>query len=206
MKKSSLAISCTEALSILNQYYAFENQSFSDCFLMPPKDNSLQDGQVLIQEEADTIFLGVQFSEKILKAQEKESLSPHEVCVLAEEMSHFQVLSECVAQDKKISVLELETLGEIDRFLCVMHWNALSFASPKLSYQWKNLHEVCDVVFTGERFREGNRELYIQAENKAFQCLKQAFADKWDCTHYNFERIHTGAQITLKSLRKQFLA
>jgi hypothetical protein len=164
-------------------------------------------GQVFIEELEEEVFIGIQFAKEIVgHMTTSQEVTPHDVSVLAEELSHFKFLADVVENEAKTSLLILETMGEIDRFLCVMHWNHMAMENAKFTNHWKNIHEICDYVFTGDRFHHKDKKLYIDAENLAFKHLKAAFADKWDCTHYNFSEINQSAQNYLQPLRRKFLS
>jgi hypothetical protein len=188
--KKNLLTTCESALRILSSYYTFHSQHPIEQFLMEPLENTSQDGQVLFEENDEDVFIGIQFSKKIIHPHDSNFLSPHQVSIIAEELSHFKLLSDCVQSEKKTSLLKLETLGEIDRFLCVMHWNSFELNSPKINRDWKNIHEICDTVFTGNRFKDENNKIYIEAENLAFKHLKNYFAQHFYSYLFIFYLFH----------------
>ena len=84
-----------------------------------------------------------------------------------------------------------------------MHWDAKEPVF-KLAHYWKNLHHICDHVFSGNRFLQQNLELYIKAETAAFKHLKCAFHKEWDATKFDFSDISKNASSYLKNLRESF--
>ena len=89
--KKNLLTTCESALSILNSYYTFYSQHPIEQFLMEPLENTSQDGQVLFEENNEDVFIGIQFSKKIIHPHDSKFLSPHQVSIIAEELSHFKL-------------------------------------------------------------------------------------------------------------------
>lgn len=206
-EKDSIVKYCEKTLQILNLYYNFQSIPDVKNFILAPQANGQYEGQILFEEREEEVYIGIQFAQEIHEnMKENNSVSAHQMCVIAEELSHFQFISDVVTQGKKTTLLTLETLGEIDRFLCIMHWNHFAGNNAKINLDLKNIHEICDYVFTGDRFQTENKKLYIEAENLAFKHLKEAFSDKWDYSYYNFSSISKPAKIYLHTLRNQFLA
>lgn len=195
---------CNKALQILALYYNFYSLPNIQNFLLPPSEHSTNDGQILFEECEDEVFIGIQFAQHIYSSTNKK-LSAHEVTVIAEELSHFKFLADVIDKETQTNLLTIETLGEIDRFLCLMHWNNFESQNSKLNMEWKNIHQICDFVFTGDRFHGENKTLYIEAENLAFKHLKEAFAENWDNSYVNFTNISQSAKAYLDKLRSQFL-
>ena len=209
--ENNLIKHCERALKILAAYYNFNSIPNIQNFLLAPSETPHCDGQVLFEECENEFFIGIQFAKEIhTRVQQNTLLSAHHVSVIAEELSHFKFLADVVDKETQTNLLTIETLGEIDRFLCVMHWNESLHNSEndtsKINVKWKNIHQICDTVFTGDRFQKGDKKLYIEAENLAFKHLKEAFADKWDCSYYNFSAISKPARNYLTDLRMKFLA
>jgi hypothetical protein len=84
-----------------------------------------------------------------------------------------------------------------------MHWNSQEH-QQKINKNWKNIHEMCDDLFFGERFKSDN-SLYFKAESLAFKHLKKAFHSVWDSSYFNFIEINKKAEKYLCHLRKIFL-
>jgi len=208
MSNNNVVLSCIQILKILEKYYHFSTTNSIQEFLIPPSSSIPEhSGQILFEEdkENEEFFIGVQFGTKIMNEFENnETISINSLSVLSEEMSHFKLLLDTVLNNTSISMLELEMLGEIDRFLCLMHWNQES-SLQKLALTWQNLHDICDAVFIGDRFFGENKKLYIDAEALAFKHLKLAFKDDWDATYYDFSKINGKAKNYLATMRKNLL-
>lgn len=202
---TKLATLCEHALLILNRYYFFPQIPQLAPFILtnPHSPLSKRSGRVLFQDDPQCFFIGIQFDGELIEAvQKQDTLFPHDLAVIAEESSHFKLLIDAVEQDRPTTRLEIEMLGEIDRFLCLLHWNATNMI-PAIHAPWQNLSELCDLVFTGERFQEEDHELYQKAEGLAFKHLKKAFAHQWDATRFDFGHIHSDARAYLAQLRQQ---
>jgi HEAT repeat protein len=65
-----------------------------------------------------------------------------------------------VEENQQVRLNLIETLGEIDRFLCLMHWNSES-SHQKINKNWKNLHQICDEVFQGNRFLPHTHSIHV---------------------------------------------
>lgn len=197
-------------LEILSEYYEFESYPSVMSFLMP-NSNETFDSKVLFQETRDSFSIGIQFSNQIFsdmssiqsKSNNNKKISLNTASVIAEEISHFQFIVNAVENQKKISLIDIEMFGEIDRFLCLMHWN-FKHQTVKIPNRWQNLHDICDAIFSGPRFFNDNNELYIEAEKRAFYHLKTAFQNIWDNTFCDFSRINRSSKEYLKKLRRIF--
>jgi hypothetical protein len=198
---------CEQSLEILNNYYSFSEIPKIKNFILPPSEKEFKKNQVLIFEENNYIYVGIQFSQNIYeKIKKNELLDANDIAIISEEISHFCFLCDLISLQKSTNILNLEVLGEIDRFLCLMHWNYINKKNEKLKIEWKNFHEICDYVFTGNRFSSENINLYIQAENIAFKHLKNAFSNNWDYSHINFSKVEQEAKFYLNQVRQTLLA
>lgn len=220
---------CDASYHILSSYYCYSEKPHFDSFLLPACADLGNAGRVLLEHDTTTneLFLGLQFGlglEENLPAmtghknQNSLQISGHLLAVIAEETSHLQALCDAARLEVGISRLDLEVLGEIDRFLTLMHWNglvgrAMPWAAlkkhtdlhfPPLPNVWRNLHDLCDFMFSGQRFGENTDPLYFDVEALALQHLKKAFVKEWDCTRTDFTRVSIGAQIYLQSMRASF--
>ena len=193
--------------SILSQYYGWSTPPDFSSFLMEPQASLGVGGQVAFLAEGDDLSIGIQFGRDLWKTLEEAPLSSHTLGVLAEETSHFLLCIDAFRHKSPITLLELETLGEIDRFLVLLHWAAWSPPQmPPLGREWQNLHHLCDHVFTGDRFEMGpNTSLYVDAESLAFSHLQSAFKDVWDNSSFNPRSIPKGAVFYLQALRHKVL-
>lgn len=201
-----LALRCEAAIEILSKYYRFCGVSKISHFLLPLSESVGSSGRVLVEEVDSDIYIGIQFGSGFCgENMNSNFLSLHQVAVIAEESSHFQLISDAINQKTQISILELEILGEIDRFLCLMHWNQENL-NHQIQHKWKNIHQICDLVFQGDRFQLENTDLYVKAEHLAFKHLKNAFSDEWDSTNYDFSNINPKASRYLSEFREKMLS
>ncbi|APJ03093.1 hypothetical protein [Silvanigrella aquatica] len=208
IKTNKIVLTCENILKIISKYYNFTECESLENFVLPVS-NSLPDncGQILFEENPneDELFIGIQFGKDIMQDFEcNKIISLNSLAVVSEEISHFKILIDTVQLNSSVSLLEVEMLGEIDRFLCLMHWNEDS-KEQKINNNWQNLHDICDAVFTGNRFTGVNDKLYIEAEGMAFKHLKEAFSKEWDTSHYDFTQINSKAKTYLTKMRKNIL-
>ena len=207
-KAKNIILGCEILLKIMSRYYCFVDCDPIENFVLPPTDNIPGNcGQTLFEDksENDEFFIGIQFGKEIVCDFENNKIvSLNSLAVVSEEVSHFKIISDTVSLNSVISILEIEMLGEIDRFLCLMHWNSIN-NQQKIDRDWKNLHEICDEVFVGNRFTGVNDKLYIDAEALAFKHLKEAFSQEWDSSYYDFSKINDKAKKYLSNMRKCIL-
>jgi hypothetical protein len=206
-----VATLCQSSHHILSQYYKFTDTPPFAAFMLPDSESLGVGGQVLLEEqpEAGEVFLGLQFgsilvSEMQRLEREKALLPCHHLAVIAEETSHLQLFIDTAQRDSSVTTLELEMLGEIDRFLVLMHWDAFSQVLP-LNRKWRNFHDLCNTLFEGERFRSDTAEIYKDAETLAFSHLRNAFARHWDQSLVDFQLVNREAQQYLWKLREDVL-
>lgn len=204
-----LAALCGRAHDILAGYYALpgERPDF-EAFLLPPHDAFGAGGAVLFLEGDDeggsaddegSLSLGLCFGTALVDAFVREGdASLHTVAVVAEETSHFLTLSEAATREVGVSRLELETLGEIDRFLALLHW------SPEARVSTRSL---CDAMFEGHRFDPcAHVALYVEAEARAFLHLRRAFARVWENRAFDASRVDAEAACYLRGVRDRILS
>jgi hypothetical protein len=207
-KTQKIVLTCQSLLNIMSKYYCFSSCESLEDYVLPPSNNISDNcGQILFEENEENkeFLIGIQFGKDIIYDFENNKIiSLNSLAVVSEEVSHFKVLIDTVNLNSSISILEIEMLGEIDRFLCLMHWNT-DGNYHKITNNWKNLHDICDTVFTGQRFTGVNDKLYIEAESIAFKHLKEAFSDVWDTTHYDFTKVNNKAKNYLSNIRKNIL-
>lgn len=205
---SQLLVSTLEgAAQLLARHYEIELDVTLSDFLLPPADELGLHGRVVCDEHKNELFVGIQFGTAFMKTMDESgALTLQTLLVVAEEVSHFLLIHEAATREVSLTPLELEVQGEIDRFLMLLYWNALAQTSQKLPYQFKNLHEACDLVFTGTRFQEGVSPLYIDAEARAFIELKKAFSHAWDNSHFNFSQFNGLARNMLARHRETLLS
>lgn len=204
---SNIARLCRQAHSIFSSYYQLsDDEPDFEAFLLAPREALGRGGAVLLEEDtpADstdgdgTLSLGLCFgtglADDLVHGNET---SLHAVAVVAEETSHFLTLVEAAKRETMVSRLELETLGEIDRFLALLHWHQDSRLS---------VHALCDVMFEGERFQKDTHlPLYVEAEARAFLHLRRAFAGVWENRGVDPRRVNTDAARYLREVREHIL-
>lgn len=200
---------CHTSLQILSDYYDFTYLPPITQFILP-KSDTLCCSNVLFEETDNDVYIGVQFSHQIFDdiQEVKNTTKPGHIpintaAVIAEEISHLKFILDAVENNKKISLIDIEMFGEIDRFLCLMHWNDKS-TKLRIMHNWRSLHDICDCMFSGKRFLNQNLHLYIEAERRAFYHLKNAFQNIWDNTLCDFSSVHFAAKLYLKKLRQNF--
>jgi hypothetical protein len=230
-----LAKLCRRAHGILAPYYAWHSAAPEfDAFLVAPEARLGRGGAVLLEEDAegDSLFLGICFGEQLAReaahrAAHGSEPGLHAVAVVAEETSHFMTLVEAADRGVAVSRLDLETLGEIDRFLALLHWGGqdgegtegkegsegttahAGGGRPNASAEQARLlsiRDVCDAVFTGERFAPGpDASVYVEAEARAFSHLRRAFARRWDDRGFDARRVDPDAARYLEDVRESVL-
>jgi hypothetical protein len=206
---------CESSGAILNRYYdvplGFQCVGH---FLVAPDEALGTGGAVLVHEDhtLNEVSLGICFGNEFVEQLSFALLTPHEVCVLAEETGHFFALAHAAVTSAKLSLFDLETLGEIDRFLALLHWNTFAGQlSPTLRSQPVNLSEACDLLFAGDRFcRRVTKDTlmmrrYIEAEERAFFHIKSAFEHVWTSAFFNSGQVDMRASDYLRSLRRSLL-
>ncbi|NDD93341.1 hypothetical protein EBZ37_14830, partial [bacterium] len=192
--------------TFLSQFYALNLQYDISQFVLPSDDSLGLGGHVILNEQQSNAYLALQFGTQIEQCVlEQKDFAPNTLAVLAEEVSHFHLLVDACETDSKISTFELEVQGEIDRFLALLYWNEWFLNRRKLKLEFKNLQELCDHVFEGQRFRGQVTQLYPEAESLAFYHLKNAFSKTWDNSYFNFSEVNPFAQSYLRNLRKTIL-
>jgi len=200
---------CIHAETILNEYYNFTPTVSLKSFIIPPLKQNNDLSCVIFQENKEDFYIGIQFEKLVFEETHKLGInlqnffSIHAAAIVSEEISHFKMIIDAVENKHNISNLDIEIMGEIDRFLCLMHWNEFSHCF-KLNHNWQNIHDICDFVFQGPRFKNVADDLYIIAENRAFHHLKNAFCLEWDESKFNFSKVSKNASNYLKRLRNNF--
>lgn len=199
-----------QAANILRSYYGSSHLPLVLQCLRAPVDELGDAGRVLFREASDaeeTVELGLEFGTSLHARLERATaeLLPHDLAVVAEELSHMNLLIDACSSGGTVSRLDLEVLGEIDRFLVLMHWNASSTERP-LARDWKNLDQLSDALFSGPRFAAGSdARLYVMAEGSAFAHLRRAFGRAWDASRPDFGKVDAHARDYLQWLRGEVL-
>jgi hypothetical protein len=195
-KFSSVIISSWNLLcSFYNKAPQIEISDFV-CF----KDQS--SAQVIIEEnhQSDTLYLAVVFPDELKKNFESTGqLNPQTLSIVCEEVSHFFHLTSAAINESQISVLQLETLAEIDRFVSFLYWNTFH---PEISLRpsVESCHQVCDLLFEQRKFVCEDKNLYQDAENIAFLHIQRAFSHCWTNQHFDARRFDSRARDYIANL------
>ena len=191
---------CELSFSTLAKYYTFAPSPFDFAsFLLPASPVLGLAGEVLVEEcaAAGEVFLGVRFGEAIYKMAQNSPRDPLLLGIIAEETSHLVTLAEAAQSERKISHLSLEVLGEIDRFIVLLHAAEVSLA------------DLCDYLFEGQRFAQNlpleKLEMYVKAEELAFLHLREAFRQNWTDWAFPWGEAHKPAANYLSALRESLL-
>jgi hypothetical protein len=161
-----------------------------------------QNARVLIDEviEQETVYLSIELPREL-----KDTLSaaveiePQALSVIGEEVSHFFHLVVAAQRERAVSVLQLEALAEIDRFLMFLHWNAFH-PNILLNRNFQNCAQVCDTLFEQREFNSNTHTLYREAETLALHHLRKAFSHRWTQSHFDSRVFDPGAQAYLSHL------
>lgn len=193
---------------ILSAYYtySFEKLAEINSFVMPACHKLGDHGQLLCDEDKDELFLALRFGTELERVFDQEAPQTHHVAVVAEEVSHFLMCADAAARNSSVSLLELEIQGEIDRFLCLLHWNSVAPLPLSLEMNFPNIQTLCEHVFQGPRFKNEGAELYIDAEAQAFLHLKRAFRNEWDNSFFDEKKFVSSARNYLNHLRSSVIS
>lgn len=168
----------TSAWNLLEDYYLQSDSLNPLDFVQLTQQNS---SRLLIDDSSDdeTAFVAIEFPATLHSSIcANGEINPAELSLICEELSHFYHYSQAASRQTKISVFELETLAEIDRFICFMHWNDF-FPQLKMNIQHENCLDLCALLFEKRNFEADNVQLYLDAESAALHHLKKAFAHCW---------------------------
>lgn len=201
---SELVGFCEIAKKILMDFYALDVSINLGHYLLPSNPQLNTHGRTLLQESSNEISIAMEFGSQLEQDLLRGKINIHNIAVIAEEVSHLLFLVEAGNKEAQIEHEMLEVQGEVDRFIVLSCWN--HYAPVHLNITpWKNIHEMCDAMFEGERFSTDNLKLYIKAEALAFKHLKDAFSNDWDNSRVNFIQAAGQAQPKLRTLRNKFL-
>ena len=157
-------------------------------------------GEVLVLEDEECCQVGIRFGQDLYESLEsnpapqasgskaerkKQNCDLHTLGIIAEEVSHFQRIVEAAEHSTNVSLLDLEVLGEIDRFLFLffLHLNDAPFgAKPSVTA----LDKIAQKIFCQRSFDQNspNLSLYIKAEAIALKHIRRAFECEWQLTSY----------------------
>lgn len=192
-----VALWCARAHDLFADYYGWDGHAPDFAPYLVEGDPDDEGGAVLFQEDPgdDSLFLGIRFGGALLARLDTGTFGRHELAVVAEETSHFMTLLHAATLGARVSQLDLETLGEIDRFLFLLH-----------SAEGLGIPSLCDAVFQGPRFLESEAVgLYVEAEGRAFHHLRRAFWHVWEDTRFDPDRADARAARYLGAHRKALL-
>ncbi|MEY4066050.1 MAG: hypothetical protein RIR26_2258 [Pseudomonadota bacterium] len=185
--------------TFLNAFYAQRpNLNIFD-FIQYAQHNS---PRVLIDDssQSDACFIAIEFpsvfksDDTVLQRDRVQTLS-----VICEEVSHFFHLVHAAEREMPLSALQLEALGEIDRFVCFLHWNAF-FPALSLPQGIDNCSDAVELLFEKRSFNTSREELYIEAESLAFFHLRRAFSHCWTHRYFDATRFDNRAREYIFSL------
>lgn len=197
----------------LREYYSLDssvNPDLSD-FILASRDDLVTGGEVLVHEAEDGIELGIQFGSELERTLCRSVFSPppHLLGVVTEEVSHFLAIMQAATQDSRLSQLDLEVLGEIDRFLIFLHARpVLERAGFGSGQNWANdttsLASLCHMVFESRHFLCKPELLgtYLKAETIALSHLRKAFENRWNDSSCNRSRCDSSARSYLIALHR----
>jgi hypothetical protein len=201
-----LAHKCTYIQRILSEIYPDLHQfeEFSNLILKP--DTGLTGNSRVLFEETDSaqdFFLGVYFSSNIVESFHTEDISLDALSVLAEETSHLLALADTVLAGGQTSLLSLEILGEIDRFLVFFyHFSVVENGPVKLM-------EIKDLLFAQRSFRsqmsDGELTRYQLAETTALVFLQSALNQHWHSKYLDWQTLIRLSRTPLGVLRHRLL-
>lgn len=127
----------------------------SEAFLMEPAQHLGRGGEVLVHQDGGECLLGLRFGAELFDRFGSNSWTHHDLGVVAEEVSHLHALQLAAFHDACLSALDLEVLGEIDRFLVFVLGPGRTFVSgvpnPR---QGCVLDAVCEMLFERRCFSQ----------------------------------------------------
>jgi hypothetical protein len=178
---------CLHVQSIYESLYGniWRVESFQP-FFVEQAQAEMERSCVLFQQHPEDIFLGLQFPKSVAAGAMCGELTP--LSVVAEEVSHFLALGQASEMSGKTSLLELEILGEIDKFCSLLFWFYHQKHSPEIS---SCIDEIFNLQFASRHFHnnmeEEVQERYLHAEIKAKKHLRALLGTSrkklfsWNC-------------------------
>lgn len=169
----------TSVWSFLNSYYRRQAQIDPLQFVVI---SQCREARLLVDDssDVDAAFVAIEFPDELKNSVvANDNIQTQDFSVVSEEVSHFFHLLRCAEDNSKISILEMETLAEIDRFICFLHWNDF-YPQLAMKDRLENCLQLCDLLFENRYFTSANEQLYRDAESHAFHLLKRAFAHCWN--------------------------
>lgn len=112
----------------LSQIYSLERRQQAEDSLLPVSTDH-PNGVVLVRKDGDDFSIGIQMHPWVASSLAafgswSSEWSPEQfkaMAVAAEEVSHFRFLLCHISENRPVSKLELETQGEIDKFLILLY-------------------------------------------------------------------------------------
>ena len=154
--------------------YRLETQPSVEPFLYRLK--SEDHPELLLRKEGDEYSLRVLIGERTLDAIEEQGLSNvslQQFVNAAEEISHFTYLCWAIANEREVSLLDVELQGEIDKFLLAQHYFS---AGTDL------FHHLFERCFLKPTLTRAQRERYTEANR-----LGGKFCKAWMSGEKNLE-------------------
>lgn len=164
--------------SLLNNYYHRQFKLDPLEFVLISQNSG---ARLLVDDSSDceSAFVAIEFACELKQSiMTNESVQAQDLSVVSEEVSHFFHFLRCAEDHLPITLFELETLAEIDRFICFLHWNDF-YPHLALECRQENCLQLCELLFEHRTFNTVNEQLYRDAESHAFHLIRRAFAHCW---------------------------
>jgi len=191
-------------------------------FLLSPDPALALGGQILVHESEGNLELGIQFGTKLHEAFATPSqIGAHEFGIVSEEISHFLNLSAAANSQSRLSLLDLEVFGEIDRFIAFIYSKKIltdlkmNEACPPpdslprlMQMNSVSLAGLCESQFANRLFSctHETLPLYLQAETLALKHLQRAFEHHWNYSYLDASAFDERARAYLSELRSAVTA
>lgn len=197
-----------------NEFYLHDAPPDPLDFLLSPDPELAYGGQILVHESEGSLELGIQFGTELHAAFSKPCLiGKHEIGIVSEEISHFLNLYAAASSRSRLSLLDLEVFGEIDRFIAFIYSRRilmdLPFAGPNpVPLASLSLAGLCESLFARRLFScaEERLPLYLKAETLALKHLQRAFEHRWNDSSLDDTVFDERARTYLSALRSAVTA
>ncbi|MEN9810592.1 MAG: hypothetical protein RLZZ488_2159 [Pseudomonadota bacterium] len=179
MNEHRFELLITSVWSFLNNYYCRQAHLDPLDFVVVSQS---REARLLVDDssDGDAAFVAIEFPDELRKSiLATENIRAHDFSVVSEEVSHFFHFLLCAEKNSNISILEMETRAEIDRFICFLHWNDF-YPQLAMKDRPENCLQLCDLLFENRHFTSVNEQLYRDAESHAFHLLRRAFSHCWN--------------------------
>jgi hypothetical protein len=195
------------------EFYLHDSPPDPTDFLLSPDPALALGGQILVHESEGNLELGIQFGTKLHEAFATPSqIGAHEFGIVSEEISHFLNLYAAANSQSRLSLLDLEVFGEIDRFIAFIYskriltdlnMNVATPPSNSLLMNSLSLAGLCESQFANRLFScaQENLPLYLKAETLALKHLQRAFEHRWNDSYLDASAFDERARSYLSELR-----